>query len=115
MAKASILFSNGREMGRIQEGKPVPLPSQRYERYCQAEREIERQHQWKKNSESRGTLSFPEGFFTQMGYPQLENRGPVPRVGGMALLGGTLYYTLHVGGVGAVSYTHLTLPTIYSV
>ncbi len=26
MAKASILFSNGREMGRIQEGKPVPLP-----------------------------------------------------------------------------------------
>ena len=91
MAKASILFSNGREMGRIQEGKPVPLPSQRYERYCQAEREIERQHQWKKNSESRGTLSFPEGFFTQMGYPQLENRGPVPRVGGMALLGGTLY------------------------
>ncbi len=102
MAKASILFSNGREMGRIQEGKPVPAPSQRYERYCQAEREIERQHQWKKNSESRGALSFPEGFFTQMGYPQLENRGPVPRVGGMALLGGTLYYTLHVGGVGGL-------------
>ena len=102
MAKETILFSNGREMGAIREGNTVPLPSQRYERYCQAEREIRRQHQWKKNTDSRGSLGFPEGFLTQMGYPQLEDQAPVPRVGGMALLGGTLYYTLQVGGVGGL-------------
>ena len=71
----------------------------------------------------RRTYSPLCGLVTSVGYSLHPALGPRVRVNGGELTGMHALLdrpdpkpgSYHIGGVGPVSYTHLTLPTIYSV
>ncbi len=90
----TVFFSDGQALGAVEGDQVRFLKISRLEQYRRNLEEIRQNRQWK----TQGTGAAFMGVASEFGDP-----GEVqPRIGGLALAEGALYYTIHLGEVGSL-------------
>ena len=93
MKRETVFFSDGEGLWAIRDGEVLPLASGRLEQYRRNLEEIRQRRQWKTDGPGAAFLGqTPTGEA-----PEVR-----PRIGGLALAEGSLYYTIHLDGVGSL-------------
>jgi hypothetical protein len=94
VVQETVFFSNGQTLGTVEGDQVRFLKIGRLEQYRRNLEEIRQNRQWKTQGAGAAFMGVA---------PESEEPGEVrPRIGGLALAEGALYYTIHLGGVGSL-------------